>query len=67
MALASGAKQVVDNAIGNWRQLGSVGWSKISALDMSQDPKPLAGSEWTLAFTPRERDGGGEPIVCDGR
>lgn len=41
-----------------------MGWSKISALDMSQEPKPLAGSEWTFTFTPRARDGGGQPVVC---
>ena len=64
VALASGAKQVADDAIGNWRQLGSVGWSKISALDMSQESKPLAGSEWTFTFTPRAHDGGGQPVVC---
>ena len=51
----------------NYRQTGSVNWTKVSSDDNAADKTPLAGSEWQLTYTSYDKDDNDNPketIIC---
>lgn len=61
-------KSVNSNAAPNYRNTGSVNWTKVSSGDTAENKTPLAGSEWELTYTSYDKQSDSttpkEKIIC---